>query len=232
MIRSHFCPKIQSQTKTNRKTKSKTNCNRKYKTNCNRRHKTNCNDAKPVPFHADFLSPPSLSDYPTPTVNTKITTHVPKQPDDKSFLNYVSPMKKRSEDDGQYCFDVQVFYDVENESKEKKMKSTLTDFNNDAIGKNEFTCCSSCSRTIWDCPDVQHGFKIVAYVEDFMKQKKGKKVSKEDIRFKYAERYNLIRCYTDVLAKNNPDVATFPMLIPKCMVDGSYSIALNLTDED
>ena len=94
MIRSHFCPKIQSQTKTNRKTKSKTNCNRKYKTNCNRRHKTNCNDAKPVPFHADFLSPPSLSDYPTPTVNTKIITHVPKQPDDKSFLNYVSPMKK------------------------------------------------------------------------------------------------------------------------------------------
>lgn len=195
-------------------------------------HKTNCNNANPVPFHPDFLSPPHIPSNPTPTVITNLTPNIAKQPDNNTFLNYVSPKEKRSEEDGEYCYNVQVFCNIENEKVEKKMNTTLTDSKIESIGKNNFTCCSSCGRTIWDCPDVQQSFKIVSYVEDFLKQKKGKKVSKEDIRFKYAERYNLICCYTDVLAKNNPDVATFPIVIPQCMLYSSFSVALGLTDED
>ena len=132
------------------------------------------------------------------------------------------PKPKKGKDDRLYCFDVQVYGEIETIKNENEINEALTIPNDRFIDCKSLICCSGCKCSIWDC---------VSYIEEFLKQKKGKNVSQEDVRFKYVERYNLIRNYQAVLGKNNNDFTTLPICVPQCMIDGSYSVALGLTDE-
>ena len=201
-----------NQSKTNRKV-NKTN------------HKVNKTNRKVN--KTNRISKPTVVS-PKPIIRS--TPKIPQKDDfTESILNYQSPSFLTSDNGGCYVMEVKEYKKFEPFKHDIIDTPTLTrPSNNKSNARSELQSCAHCKHcrnTVWDCPQIQHGFMLQLFIEKTCKEYGGK-MSGEMIKRKYGERYALLGNYINTMAQYNKDLVNIPQRIPQCMIEGLYSVCV------
>ena len=216
------------------KPKKKTVINRKHRKNVI--IKTNCSQSKTnrkvtktnhKVTKTNRISKPTVVS-PNPTICS--TPKIPKKDDfTKSILNYQYHSFLTYDNGGCYVMEVKEYKKFEPFKQENTDTHALTlPSNNKSNARSELqSCihCKHCRNTVWDCPEVQHGFMLQLFIEKTCKEY-GWKMSGEMIKRKYGERYTLLGNYINTMAQYNKDLVNIPQRIPQCMIEGLYSVCV------